>query len=121
MARVGIVFGLLLCSLTVVALLCTSAKLPSQFVPMMAGIPILFCGVVGLNPHRRKVAMRSAAAIGLLGLFVGAGLAIYCEFSDDSELDVRKYVFNLGLTLAAICLIFLACYGISHFHARSRI
>ena len=63
MARVGIIFGLLLCGLTIAGLVGTTVKSTILFIPMMIGIPTLFCGVVALNPHRRKHAMRVSATI----------------------------------------------------------
>ncbi|WP_222435760.1 hypothetical protein [Rubripirellula tenax] len=54
----------------------TVVKDPVQFVPLMLGIPILFCGVVALNPHRRKIAMNLAAVIGSVGTVIGLLQAI---------------------------------------------
>ena len=71
MARVGIVFGLLLCGITFGGLVTTTDKNPTQFFPMMLGIPVLFCGVVALNPHRRKHAMQVAATVTAIGALLG--------------------------------------------------
>ncbi|MEM9366878.1 MAG: hypothetical protein AAGD07_12865 [Planctomycetota bacterium] len=73
MAKVGIFFGLSLCVLTVAGLVATTDKTVTQFVPMMFGIPLMFLGVVGLNPHRRWPAM--VCATGLAGIGAIAGLA----------------------------------------------
>ena len=75
MARVGIVFGMLLCGLTYAAMVWDPHKIPAQFIPMMFGIPLLFCGVVALNPHRRKASMHTAA--GVTGV-VGVGGTVWC-------------------------------------------
>lgn len=116
MARLGIVFGLLLCGLTVVALLGMTSKAPSQFIPMMVGIPILFCGVVGLNPHRRKHSMHGAASVAVLGLLVGSGLSIYCGANLPGERDI----FRVATVLAALCLIFVVVCVVSFVHARRK-
>ena len=85
MARVGIVFGLLLCGLTVVGMVGTTVKSPMQFIPMMLGVPILFSGVVALNPHRRKHAMHAASAVAILG-------AVGCRWRapDQSEMPSEQ-------------------------------
>lgn len=116
MARVGIVFGLLLCGLTVVALLGMTSKAPSQFIPMMVGIPILFCGVVGLNPHRRKHSMHGAASVALLGLLAGSGLAIYYGANLPGERDI----FRVATVLAVLCLIFVVACVVSFVQARRK-
>ncbi len=119
MARVGIVFGLIYCGLTFLAL-CTVQKTPALFVPMMIGIPVLFCGIVALNPHRRKVAMHCAAAIGTLGLVVGVTLAIHAGVSASEPAAVKQEVINLGLALAGLCFVFVMTCVFSFLQARSR-
>ena len=56
-ARIGIVIGLLLCGLSLLGMVEAPAKGTTQFIPMMAGIPLLFLGIIGLNPHRRRTAV----------------------------------------------------------------
>ena len=63
MARTAIVFGLLLCGLTLYGLFASMLKSPLQFVPLMFGIPVFLCGIVGLNPHRQRLASFIAAII----------------------------------------------------------
>lgn len=71
MARIGIVVGLLLCGLTVASLLATTQKHVTQFVPMMFGVPLLFLGVVSLNPHRRLRAIPVAGLLATIGVCLG--------------------------------------------------
>jgi len=120
MARVGIIVGLLLCGLTLVALVGNPIKSPTQFIPMMLGIPLLFCGVVALNPHRRKHAMHVASAIGLLGAIAGATRAFYCmlELGGGNELD--RYDFKIIVALLLICTIFVVICVVSFRQARRR-
>lgn len=107
MARFGIVFGLLLCGLTLVGLVGTNEKVPSQFFPMMLGIPLLFCGVVSLNPHRRRQAIGTAAALSGLGAVAGGGRVVYCLLGFAGD-DFNRYAFNLTVTMTALCTLFTA-------------
>ena len=61
MARLGILAGVLLCVGTAMARMGSYEKAVWLFLPMMIGIPIMFLGVVGLNPHRRRVALTAMA------------------------------------------------------------
>ena len=114
MARVGIIFGLLLCGLTFVGMVETSVKSPILFIPMMIGIPTLFCGVVALNPHRRKQAMRAAAALALLGLTVGTIRSSVWTMRWIRDEQVLRYAFSLNVALMVISgtffLIFIASF-----------
>jgi hypothetical protein len=111
MARVGIVFGLLLCGLTYAAMVWDPQKIPAQFIPMMFGIPLLFCGVVALNPHRRKVSMQVAASVAGLGGVLGS---LWCVLRC-IRLATLKIVDMHGLTVIAImsllCVIFVVLWG----------
>lgn len=107
MARAGIVFGLILCGITVAGLVATSEKTPTQFYPMMLGIPILFCGVVALNPHRRRSAMLSAVLIAATGAALGAAWSMYqwiALFDGGSEID--RYSLRLIAVMSLVCLMF---------------
>ena len=107
MARFGIVFGLLLCGLTFVGLVGTSDKIPAQFFPMMLGIPILFCGVVALNPHRRKAAIEVALLISGAGAIGGLVRVAYCLIGFAGP-EFSRYAFNLIVLMTAICTVFTA-------------
>ncbi|MCG8653393.1 MAG: hypothetical protein MI861_26375 [Pirellulales bacterium] len=117
MARVGIVFGLLLCGLTVTGMIGSPTKHPTFFVPMMVGIPILFCGVVALNPHRRSHAMQVAAVIALLGFCLSTGRAVVLLARWGREREINLFMLELILAMSVICLIFLV---ISCLHTVSR-
>jgi uncharacterized membrane protein len=120
MARVGIVFGLLLCGLTYAALVLTNNKLPIQFIPMMIGIPTLFCGVVALNPHRRKQAMQSVAALALLGTLVGGIRSCMWLARWGSDKEFNSYAFGLSLALFAISATLLTIWGVAFVMERRR-
>jgi hypothetical protein len=108
MARVGIVFGLILCGITVVGLVGSPIKNPTQFYAMMLGIPILFCGVVALNPHRRRLAMLVAACIALTGVILGAFWSgfQFLSFADGNG-EINAYAVQLITGMTAVCLVFL--------------
>ncbi len=120
MARVGIVFGLLLCGLTYAAMVWDSEKIPAQFIPMMFGIPLLFCGVVALNPHRRKISMQVAASVAGLGGVFGS---IWCV-TRCLRLATGKPVNMHGLTVIAVmsllCLVFVVVWARLFFQMRRR-
>ncbi len=120
MARVGIVFGLLLCGSTYAAMVWDPDKIPEQFIPMMFGIPLLFCGVVALNPHRRKISMQVAASV--TGL-VGVSGVLWCV-TRGLRLATGKLVNVHGLTIIAVmsllCLVFVVVWGRLFFQMRRR-
>jgi len=120
MARVGIVFGLLLCGLTYAAMVWDPEKIPAQFIPMMFGIPLLFCGVVALNPHRRKISMQVAASVAGLGVICGSVWCVMRCF----RLATGKPVSMHGLTVIAVmsllCLVFVVLWGRLFFQMRRK-
>ena len=120
MARVGIVFGLLLCGLTYAAMVWDPEKIPAQFIPMMFGIPLLFCGVVALNPHRRKISMQVAVSVAGLG---GVSGSLWCV-PRGLRLATGKLVNVHGLTIIAVmsllCLVFVVVWGRLFFQMRRR-
>ena len=120
MARVGIIFGLMLCGLTIAGLVGTTVKTPILFVPMMIGIPTLFCGVVALNPHRRKHAMRVAAVLALLGTSVGAVRSLVWATRWVREAEIERYAVILNLALLAISGIFLLISIVAFLQDRRR-
>lgn len=120
MARIGIVFGLLLCGLSAIGMMGTSTKSPIQFIPMMLGIPILFCGVVGLNPHRRKQSMQAAAAIALLGAVAGAVRATYIGIQLAGGAPINRYAWILVVAMTLVCTIFVAVCTITFVQLRRR-
>lgn len=120
MARVGIIFGLLLCGLTVVGLVSSLSKIPVQFIPMMLGIPILFCGVVALNPHRRKYAMRVSVILAALGTVAGGGRASYAAFRWFSGESINVFALKMVLAMSAVCIAFIILSVLSSVQAGRR-
>ncbi|MGB1926191.1 MAG: hypothetical protein ACPHL6_06650 [Rubripirellula sp.] len=108
MARVGIIFGLLLIGISVAAMLQTPEKSPSQFYSMMFGIPTFFCGIVALNPHRRRQSMLIATLLTVTGLLSGLvwiSLNLIRDPSSNGSPDHPNLLPIIGMT--ATCGIFL--------------
>ena len=120
MARIGIVFGLLLCLLAGVGLTGSTIKLPSLVFPMMLGIPILVCGVVSLNPHRRKLGMFSAAIIGVFGLVSGGGEAIYTALRRSRGDAINSFALEMMAATAFLCLLFVIAYVVYLWRGRAQ-
>lgn len=91
-----------------------------QFVPMMLGIPTLFCGVVALNPHRRKHAMHASASIAALGVVIGLLRVIYfgVQWSDGDRGEHMAFKMSVGM--AALCVVFVLICVSSFVQARRR-
>ena len=113
MARFGIVSGLLLCIDTAFALFGSLSKAPFFFIPMMIGIPILFFGVVGLNPHRRRQALATAAGIGGLGCLIGLVQLTRFYTLWRSEGFVNLHYTRIVSMMVVICVAFLVSYSLS--------
>jgi len=110
MARFGIVSGLLLCINTAAALFGSMTKAPLLFIPMMLGIPILFFGVVALNPHRRNQALNTAALIGLLGSVIGFSQLMHFFSLWRAAGVVNLHYTRIVMSMLVICVIFSLTY-----------
>ena len=113
MARAGIVFGLILCGITFAGLVGTPAKTPTQFFSMMLGIPILFCGVVALNPHRRRLSMLVASTVAATGAVLGAIWSLFelvVRTEGGSEID--RYSLRLMATMTLVCMVCVVFFAL---------
>lgn len=113
MARFSVVIGLLLCGLTVYGMVgSTSGKIATAFVPMMFGIPLVICGVVALNPHRRRLWMAMAAVVGGLGMIGAAARASFqmgeMVQGEATNLLALRVVIWMSLLCAAFVGIYIA-------------
>lgn len=107
MAKVGIFFGLFLCVLTVAGLVATTDKTVTQFVPMMFGIPLMFLGVVGLNPHRRWPAMLCATGLAGIGAIAGVARLVFLAY-DGLEHDAFNWLWiKLVATMTGVFMTFV--------------
>lgn len=107
MARIGIVFGLVLFGMTIAALSATTQKSYTQFVPMMFGIPLLFFGVVALNPHRRGKAVVAALMLAAVGLLFGVVRIIVLGMAWVAGDNFNLLSFELVAAMSAVCLVFV--------------
>ena len=114
MPHVGIVFGLALSAFSGLVMVLAPEKMPIQFLPMMLGIPIFYCGVVGLNPHRCRFSMNSALAIGFSGFVLGLGRTIFTSLRVSRGEPINAYVFKVVIGLAVICALFLMAWYIAY-------
>jgi len=107
MARIGIVFGLLLFGLTVTGLSLTVQKTYTLFIPMMFGIPMLFLGVVALNPHRRRESVNAALILMLVGMVLGGGRLISLMISWYFGGHVNSLSFQLVTGMTIVCAVYV--------------
>ena len=120
MARLGIVFGLTLFGLSVLGMVMSNSKSPIQFYPMMIGIPVQLCGVIALNPHRRKHAMHVAAALASIGAVLGVAYAIFASVRWARGRLIDEHAFIMIASMAVICLVFTALCIMSFAESRRR-
>jgi hypothetical protein len=116
MARITIVTGLLLCGVTVIGLLGATSGLPlTAFIPMLFGIPLVILGIIGLNPHRRKMAMHIAVGLAALGGVMTAGRALASLMRGA---DGFGFATLLVSSMAVICLVYVGLGVRSFIQAR---
>ena len=109
MARISIIFGLLLCCLSLAGMELAPAKGTTQFVPMMAGIPLLFMGVVGLNPHRRRNSTLVSIVVALLADLYGVA-RFFQLLGHHEPLAVMDERIVLGMSLLAASYVAVAIW-----------
>ncbi len=107
MARVIIFFGLVLCGQTVTALFLSASKYPAEFLPMMVGIPVLFAGVVSLNPHRRRRIAWSLGALSVIGILLSGFLAVAMTSRVIGDRPVDPLAYGLAGLMFLSCLTLL--------------
>lgn len=107
MARIGIVFGLVLFGLSIVALSMTAQKSYTQFIPMMFGIPLLFCGVVALNPHRKGGAVFAALILASVGAVIGTVRAMALTLSWWTGGHINLLSLELVVSMSIVCCVFV--------------
>ncbi len=71
MAKLTIVFGVLLVVLGIAGFIGTGSEHKTALIPSYFGAVIALCGVIALNPALRMHAMHGAVTVGLLG-FIGS-------------------------------------------------
>ena len=71
MAKLSIVFGVVLIALGVVSYVGTGSQHPTALIPTWFGLALAVFGFLALNPGRRKLFMHINVTVGLIG-FLGA-------------------------------------------------
>lgn len=107
MPQLSVIFGLALCSLTVYGMVGTTEKLATAFFPMMLGIPLVFCGIVSLNPHRRKAWMLVAGLVAAIGLTAGGLRLVYQSTRLLNGDLVNRFTIVLLWGIVAFCGVYL--------------
>lgn len=107
MAKVSIVFGLILIILGLVSYFGISSESITALIPAFLGAPILILGFLSLNEKYLKHSMHAAAVLMLLG-FGGtvSGLIKFFRMLG-GEIFERPSAITIQAIMAVICLIFL--------------
>ncbi|MCM2371667.1 hypothetical protein [Aporhodopirellula aestuarii] len=85
----------------------TTQKSYTQFIPMMFGIPMLFLGVVALNPHRRGESVFVALLLSAAGMLLGCGRFVVLLFAWFAGEHVNLLSVQLVAAMALICGVFV--------------
>ena len=107
MAKVSIVFGLILIILGLVSYFGISSESITALIPAFLGVPILFLGFLSINEKYLKHSMHAAAVLMLLG-FGGtvSGLIKFFRMLG-GEIFERPSAITIQAIMAVICLMFL--------------
>ena len=136
MAKVTIVFGIILIGLGLVAYFGSTPKSSPQsevtqldgdgaigrklpitaLIPAFFGAPLLVCGLIAMRENLLKHAMHAAAMIGLLGSLGGLSNSIRGILKDVPNYRSVGYSFVMGV----ICTVFVALCIRSFIQARKR-
>jgi hypothetical protein len=110
MAKVTIVFAILLIALGLVGYFGTGAIHPTALIPAWWGVALGVCGVLAISPSekRRKLFMHINVTIGLLG-FIGAVVVAIQGYVHAKSADLAPDMIALAskLTMAGLLLIYV--------------
>ena len=110
MAKVTLVFAVLLIILGLGFYLGTGSKAPTALIPAWFGLALGFGGLLAISPSesRRKLFMHINVTIGLLGFLGAAGRAIYALTSgrtpDQIALIAQLLMAGLLLIYVILCV-----------------
>jgi peptidoglycan/LPS O-acetylase OafA/YrhL len=115
MAKVTLVFAVLLVALGLAGYLGTGSVHPTALIPTWIGLALAVGGLLAISPSesRRKLFMHINVTIGLLGFLGGAGSAVRGYLRTTSYgLDPNTPALESQLTLALLMFIYvLLCVG----------
>jgi len=107
MAKISIVFGIILMILGLVSYFGISSESITALIPAFLGVPVLILGFISLKEKYLKHSMHAAAVLMLLG-FGGtvSGLIKFFRMLG-GEIFERPSAISIQAIMAVICLIFL--------------
>ncbi|WP_153558252.1 hypothetical protein [Roseimaritima sediminicola] len=120
MPQTSVVFGLALCGLTVLGMVGSPEKLATAFVPMMLGIPLVFCGIVSLNPHRKRSWMWVAGTVALIGLLASSVRLVHQAYQVLDHHLVNWFALGLMWGVCGLCSAYLLLLGLDMFRQHRR-
>lgn len=110
MAKVTIVFGILLIALGVVGYAGTGSQHSTALIPAWFGLALSICGTLAMSPNegRRKLFMHIGVTIGLLGFLGGAAEAIrgYVH-AHSAGVEPDQIALASKLTMTGLLLIYV--------------
>ena len=108
MAKVTLVFAVLLIALGLGFYVGTGSKAPTALIPAWFGLALGFFGLLAISPSegRRKLFMHINVTIGLLGFLGAAGRAIFAATSSHSpdQIALTAQLLMAGLLLIYVIL-----------------
>ena len=115
MAKVAIGFGVALVALALYGYFAVpEPRSWTALIPAFAGVPLLICGLLALNPGLRKHAMHAAAMFGLLGFLAPLG-----RLPKTLRAEPRNNLAAFSqLAMCVLCLIFVILCVMSFINAR---
>lgn len=121
MAKVSLVFGVLLAILGLGSYLGTGSQHPTALIPLWFGLGLGVFGFLAISPSesRRKLFMHINVTIGLIG-FLGAAIQAIREFGNARSLGVSPNWIAIGAqsAMAFILLIYVLMCVRSFIEAR---
>jgi hypothetical protein len=118
MARLSILFGLLLVALGVGGFVGTGSEHPTALIPAGFGILLVLLGILALKESLRKHAMHFAAVVGLVGT-VGGAIRLLQPVVSGQTIQ-HRVAYGCTAAMAVLCLAFVALCVNSFVQARRR-
>lgn len=118
MAKLTIVFGVLLIAVGITGYVMTGSAHPTALIPCWIGLVLVIAGALAIAPERRKLWMHIAVTVGLLG-FLGTvpGAVDTFRMAHGVQFPHPIAVEEKGAT-CLLCLIFVAFCVRSFIEAR---
>jgi hypothetical protein len=110
MAKVTLVFAILLVALGLVGYVKTGSVNAAALIPAWYGLALGLCGFLAISrsERRRKIFMHINAALGVLGFLGAAAAALNSYGSARSEgIDPDRAALAIELTMAGLLLIYI--------------